>query len=61
MRAADLEAASADPLTRSFQAAVETTSLVLKPAEVPTDFPVVDGSEMVDIHCCVSSLCFRLV
>lgn len=32
----------------------------MKPAEAPTDFPVVEGSEIVDIHCVVSSLFRRL-
>jgi hypothetical protein len=47
--AADLEADSAEPLTRSFQAVVEATSFE-KPGVRPMDFPVVEGSEMVDIH-----------
>ncbi len=47
--AAALEADSAEPLTRSFQAVVEATSFV-KPGVRPMDFPVVEGSEMVDIH-----------
>mmetsp|Transcript_202 Transcript_202/g.469 ORF Transcript_202/g.469 Transcript_202/m.469 type:complete len:117 (+) Transcript_202:1232-1582(+) len=51
-RAADLEAYSADePLWKeAFQAAAEATSLE-KPAVDPTDLPVVEGSDMVDIHC----------
>ena len=52
VRAEFLEAVSAEPLTKSFHAVVDMTSLV-KPVDVPTEDPVVDGSEIVDMHCLV--------
>ena len=52
LRAEFLEAVSAEPLTKSFHAVVDMTSLV-KPVDVPTEDPVVDGSEIVDMHCLV--------
>lgn len=56
----DLDADSADPLTRSlwFQAVVEATSFV-NPVDEPTDFPDVEGSEMVDIHVLDVVACFE--
>ena len=52
VRAEFLEAVSAEPFTKSFHAAEDMTSLV-NPVDVPTEDPVVDGSEIVDMHCLV--------
>lgn len=48
--AAPLEAASALPLTRSHEAEEVETLLELKPLAEPTDWPVEEGSEMVDMN-----------